>query len=328
MTLADLARATNLSISTVSRALSDPGKVNEQTRRRVVQAAAELGYVPSASGSSSRTGLLALLVPSLMNPFVLPLIEAVESRARAKGRFVVLAEVDDLPAEEMRVAKLIRERVDGLVVVSPAADEAELSALTDLGPVVVVSRPMTAVASVTLDEADAIEQSVEHLWALGHTKIAYLAGPRRSWTNTRRRDGVARACSARGLELIELGPFAPEVQAGVRAADLLAVSGVSAAIAHNEHIALGLVARLAERGLTLGEDISVVAFHDAGASGMAHPALTAIQLPNAEAGAAAVDLLLDIMASPREQRPAPHIQLEASLVLRSSTGVRRSPGDT
>lgn len=320
-TLADLARITNLSVSTVSRALSDPGKVNEQTRQRVVRAAMELGYTPAAAATGGRTGLIALVVPSLMNPFVLPFVRAVQERARAKGRFTVLVESEDSPAEELRLVKLIRGRVDGVILVAPAADEGELTDLTDLGPVVVFNRPMASISTVTLDESAAIDQAVEHLGALGHTRIAYLAGPRRSWTNAQRREGVERSCAARGLEMVELGPFAPEVQAGLRAADLLVVSGASAAIAHNEHVALGLIARLAERGIAVGDDVSVISFHDAQASGTAYPSLTAIQTPGAEAGTASVDLLLELITSPDLRRSMPGVELEARLVVRGSTGV-------
>lgn len=321
ITLADLARATNLSISTVSRALSDPGKVNEKTRRHVVEVAAEMGYVSNASSSySGRSGLIGLIVPDIANPFFPPIIKSVQVRARQKGKTVLIGDIDERPAEEIRVAREMRERVDGLIIVSPRTEENDLGLFKDLGPLVAINRAVPGIASVIIEDDGAIEQAVEHLAALGHGAICYLNGPKRSWSNGQRRDAVRRACASRGVDFTELGPFEPEIQAGVRAGDLVFALGATAVIAYDDLIALGLMARLGERGASIGQGISVIGIDDSPMSGMAYPSLTSIHVPGAEAGTTAVDLLLDLIAEPDRKVP-PSLQLEASLILRGSTGL-------
>ncbi len=98
VTLADLARATQLSVSTVSRAWSDPSKVNESTRRRVLESAAELGYSRDSSQKTGRAGpggSVGLIVPDIANPFFPPIIKAIQERARYRGKTVLLADTDE-----------------------------------------------------------------------------------------------------------------------------------------------------------------------------------------------------------------------------------------
>lgn len=323
VTLADLAKATSLSVSTVSRALSVPDMVNEKTRQRVRDAAAELGYVAhTVSGDLDRSGLIGLVVPDIANPFFPPIIKAVQVRARQKGLRVLIGDIDERPAEEVRLAREMQERVDGLIVVSPRTPQDEIGEFTQLGPLVVINRAVPGVTSVIIEDDNAIEQAVEHLVALGHNTICYLNGPKRSWSNGRRRDAVEAACRTCGVELREFGAFEPQIQAGVRAADLVFASEATAVIAYDDLIALGVMARLAERGVTVGKQISVIGIDDSPMSGMAYPSLTSIHVPGADAGTAAVDLLLDLIAEPSQEEPK-SLQLEASLILRGSTGLRQ-----
>lgn len=321
VTLADIARATGLSPSTVSRALSDPERVNEQTRDRVRKVAREMGYIPNLvarSLSSGQTDIIGLIVPDIANPFFPPIIKAVQARATARGKTVLIADVDEHPADEIHRAQVMRKRVDGLIVVSPRTPEDRLAELTALEPVVFVNRQVPNAPSVVIDNADGMREAVEHLAALGHSKICYLNGPRRSWSNTQRQRAVQEACAEHGVELVEFGPFEPQIQAGVRAADLVSVSKVTAVIAYDDMIALGLMARLNERGIRIGPDISVIGIDDSPMSGMAYPTLTSIHVPGSEAGAAAVDMVLDLAAG-TEHTTAPHLQLETRLIIRGST---------
>ncbi len=102
--------------------------------------------------------------------------------------------------------------------------------------------------------------------------------------------------------------------------NLVLASPVTAVIAYDDLIALGLIARLTERGVVVGQGISVIGIDDSPMSGMAYPSLTSIHVPGAEAGTAAVDLLLSLLETPEQASPAP-LQLESSLVLRGSTGL-------
>lgn len=324
-TLADIAEATQLSVSTVSRVWSDPTKVNDRTRRRVLDAAESLGYSRSAHSSaadSSRFNCIGLIVPDIANPFFPPIIKAVQVRARFRGMSVLLADSDEQPTDEIRLVQDLSRRVDGLVVVSSRVSDAAIGELVGLSPIVLVNREVNGAHSVIIDDSNAIEQAVDHLISLAHRTICYLNGPKRSWSNARRRQAVLDACAKHGVELIEFGPFEPEMQAGVRAADLVLASGITAVIAYDDLIALGLMSRLTERGVLVGRGVSVIGIDDSPMSGMAYPSLTSIHVPGAEAGLAAVDVLVDLIESPATQEPHQVRRLEASLVLRGSTGLR------
>jgi DNA-binding LacI/PurR family transcriptional regulator len=169
-----------------------------------------------------------------------------------------------------------------------------------------------------------MQQAVEHLHALGHRHICYLNGPRRSWSNTERQRAIRSLCGQLEMELNEFGPFEAQVQSGVHAADLVIASGATGVIAYDDLVALGVMARLHERGVRVGEEVSVIGIDDSPMSAMAYPTLTSVHVPGAEAGVAAVDKLLALIDhGPSETRSAV-TRLEGRLIVRSSTGPVKS----
>ena len=328
--LADIARKVGMSESTVSRALSAPDRVNSATRERVLEAARQLGYVPlhpAAATESHASRTIGLIVPDIVNPFFPPIIKAVQSRATSRGFSVLIADINEHPPDELRIATHMSEQVDGLIIVSARTPESRFDALTALRPLVLVNRSHEDAPSVSIENDAGIIEAVEHLVALGHRGICYLNGPRRSWSNTRRQAAVRAACAAENVPLTEFGPFEPDMQSGVRAADLVSASGATAVIAFDDLIALGLIARLTERGVHVGQDISVIGVDDSPMSGMSYPTLTSIHVPGAEAGLTAADMLIDLIETPgaRPQHNPESIKLETRLVIRSSTAPAPAP---
>jgi LacI family transcriptional regulator len=322
VTLADIAKACDTSLSTVSRALSDPDRVNPQTRDRIQRVAREMGYMTNPIARAlalGRTGVIGLIVPDIANPFFPPIIKAVQARAGRKNTAVLLADTDEHASDELERAAVLSKQVDGLILVSPRTAEERLAEFIELSPVVFVNRRVEGAPSVIIDNSDGITQAVQHLTALGHRRISYLNGPRRSWSNERRRIALQEACAQYGVELVEFGPFEPQVQAGVRAADLVQTSGTTAVIAYDDLIALGLMARLAEHHLQVGRDVSVIGIDDSPMSDVAYPTLTSIHVPGAEAGTVAVDLLLEQLDDADRDQPT-LVQLETRLIIRGSTG--------
>ena len=327
VTLADVAQACGISPSTVSRALAGSHKVSPSTREHIRRVADQMGYAPNRiarSLSMGRTGAIGVIVPDIANPFFPPIIKAIQARAARKDTAVLLVDTDEHAGDELERARVLARQVDGLVLVSPRTPEDQLAEFVRLAPVVFVNRRVEGAACVLIENADGLQQAVQHLTALGHQRICYLAGPRRSWSNRQRRASLAAACAEFGVELSEFGPFEPQMQAGVRAADLVRANGYTAVIAYDDLIALGLMARLAEHRMRVGRDISVIGIDDSPMSGLAYPTLTSIHVPGAEAGSVAVDLLLRRLDQPGSE-PAV-IELETHLVIRGSTGsVRVDP---
>lgn len=325
VTLTDIAEACGVSASTVSRALSNPHEVRAATRERIQRIARELNYEPNhfaRSLSKGHTNALGLIVPDIANPFFPPIIKAVQNRAGQKHNAVLLADTDEHAADELVRARTMSNQVDGLILVSPRTPDERLADFRALGPLVFVNRDVPGAASVSIETSEGVNQAVEHLAALGHRRVAYLNGPRQSWSNTQRRQSITAACATYDVELIQFGPFEPQFHAGVRAADLVQASGATAVIAYDDMIALGVMARLTERGVTVGRDISVVGIDDALIARVSSPALTSIHLPSEKAGAAAVDLLIDqINKAPRDgSELAEPVALESYLIVRDSTG--------
>lgn len=320
VSLADIAQVAGLSASTVSRALSDPEKVNAATRDRVLKIARELRYSPGQA-SRSRTGVLGLIVPDIANPFFPPIVKAIQARAGARGKVVLITDVDEHAADELMRAQTLQTRVDGVILVSPRSPAKRLQELAGSLPVVFVHRRIEGAPSIVMDDSTGLEEAVEHLAALGHRRMAYLNGPRRSWSNDRRQAAVRAACERHDVELVEFGPFEPQMQSGVRAADLVTAAELTAVIAYDDVIALGLIARLHERGMRPGEDISVVGIDDSPMAEVSFPPLTSIKAPGSAAGAMAVDLLLDLVEGMTPDVSSQVIELETGLVVRGSTGL-------
>lgn len=319
--LADVALAAGLSSSTVSRALSDPEKVNAATRDKVRRIARDLGYVPNQS-NRSRTDLLGLIVPDISNPFFPPIVKAVQARAHARGKLVLLADVDEHAVDEIFRARMLQPRVDGLIIVSPRSSDEVLKEIAATMRTVFVHRLVEGAANVVIDDSTGIGEAVEHLAALGHRRLAYLNGPNRSWSNVRRRIAVREACAAHSVDLVEFGPFEPQMQAGARAADLVVATDITGVIAYDDLIAIGLMVRLNERGIRPGADLSILGIDNSPMAAISYPPLTSVDVPGSAAGAIAVDVLLDSVGEPDDQVATPPVvEVETNLVVRASTAI-------
>ncbi|BDZ41416.1 hypothetical protein GCM10025865_07150 [Paraoerskovia sediminicola] len=215
VTVHDVARASGVSISTVSRALAAPERVAASTRARVVAAAAELGYEPNRAASglrAGRTGALGLVVPDLENPFFASITKGVQARAREVGYAVFVVDTDEDPELERTLVGNVRRQTDGVILCSPRVPDDDVLAVASLAPTVLVNRLVDGVTSVASDHAGGTVRAIEHLRALGHRRVAVLGGPDASWSQRHRHLGVERARTAYPeVEVVELGPYVPHV---------------------------------------------------------------------------------------------------------------------
>ena len=326
-TIRDVASAAGVSQATVSRALSMPELVRPATRARVESAARRLGYRPNRAARgliTGRTGNLGLIVPDLSNPFFASVVKGVQAAARAADYSVFIADTDEVADAEVDLMRALAKQVDGLILCSPRAPDAELAAVGEDSTVVLMNRRVGERPSVIVDNADGMRQAVDHLAALGHRRVAYAAGPRTSWSNDQRERGLRQAAEAGGTELAHVGHFPPQFEGGVAAADLVLASGATAVIAYNDVVALGLLNRLGARGVTVPHGLSVVGCDDIDMSAMSQPALTTVSVPKRSAGRATVGLLLSMLGSDGEPGPV-HRELPTQLIVRGSTAVAPAP---
>ena len=200
-TIRDVASAAGVSQSTVSRALSMPELVNPATRARVLEAAGRLGYQPNRAARgliTGRTGNLGLIVPDLSNPFFSSVVKGVQAAARGADYSVFIADTDEEASAEVELLRALTKQVDGIVLCSPRSPDDELARVGVDSSVVLMNRRIEGRPSVTVDNADGMRQAVEHLSALGHERIAYVAGPRTSWSNGERERGLHQSAEATG----------------------------------------------------------------------------------------------------------------------------------
>jgi LacI family transcriptional regulator len=291
-TILDVAERAGVHAATVSRTINVPEKVAPATRRRVEAAVRDLGFVPNRAARgliTGRTGNVAVIVPDITNPHFASLVRSVERSARGADQQVLLVDTGEHPDEEVRAVRTLAQDVDGFIVVSPRRLHRQLDALGS-SPAVFVNRPVPEHASILLRTAPAVADALRHLAALGHRRLAYLGGPSASWAAGERRSAVRRSGLTAGVEVVELTVAEPTFEAAAAVERVLA-SGASATLAFNDQMALGVIAGLTDRGLSVPGDVSVVGFDDVPMAAMVAPPLTTISLPTSQVGAVAVVML-------------------------------------
>jgi LacI family transcriptional regulator len=320
-TIVDVAEQAGVAASTVSRAFTNPRRVNVETREHVLQVAERLGYTPNPAAralESGRTDTVALVLPDITNPFFFGLIKGAERAAAAAGYTLVIGDSEENPAAEERMLRRLEPAVDGFVVCSSRLPDAVLAQVAEAGPLTLVNRQLAGVDSVASDYQSGTRQIVDHLASLGHRGFVFLGGPPESWSGARRWRGLQAAAKARALTAVRHGPYAPTLAGGAAAADAAVASGASALVAHNDLLAIGVLGRLRERGLTVPADVSVVGFDDIFGSEFCAPPLTTLAEHVREAGRRAVESLL--MQMQRRDRQPARVLLPTQLLVRASTG--------
>ncbi|MFV9426565.1 LacI family DNA-binding transcriptional regulator [Microbacterium sp. S1037] len=328
--LSDVAARAGVSVSAVSRVLSDAPntRVSESTRRRIQEAAAELGYRPNFAAralKSARTHVVGLVVPDVTNAVFTELLHGVEDEAYRLGYVVLLARADGLPEGVDIIGRLIGEgRVDGLIVqTGDAMPDSDINRLiAGRMPVVFVNsiHPEGA-GSVVLDDERGAAVAVDHLVGLGHRRIALISGLASSDTARRREGGFRAAMERAGLEVGErdvtrLGYepargaealtllWAGEERAGEERAgeerageERAREERPTAVVVANVNAAYGALAAARRLGLSVPEDLSVVAIHDAWTAEHTWPPLTTVRMPLREVGATALRAVVENLAS-------------------------------
>jgi DNA-binding LacI/PurR family transcriptional regulator len=329
----DVARAAGVSTATVSRALRGLPNVSPATRARVCAVAAELGYVatPSAASlASGRTRTIGLISPMIRRWFFANVIEGAERTLRSRGFDVLLYTFDaPTPGDRPHVdPEVLRRRVDGILVVGLPLAREEVAALEALGqPIVCIGWGAYGQVTVRLDDRGTAMAATRHLLALGHTRIAHITGAPDDVAPlsppVERAAGWRAAMAEAGLDPSpELEAHGNFDVAGGRAATrelLERVPDVTAVFAASDEMAMGAYLALRDLGLRVPEDVSLIGIdgHDLGEL----VGLTTMAQPADEQGAAAAQLVLDMIAG---AEPPPELRYATVLVDRGSTAPARA----
>jgi LacI family transcriptional regulator len=319
-TISQVASAAGVARSSVSRAFTRPEMLSPETVERIKAAAQALGYVPNHTAralSTGRHGNVALIVPDVANPFFPPLIRAAQIEADKSDFCVFLGNSDEDPKQEDKLLGRFAGQVEGLILASPRLPDERIRAHAALRPLVVINRDVAGIPRVLIDSGTGIGEAVAHLAELGHRKIAYVSGPATSWSNKQRRAAVRKATERLGLTVDVVAAAVPSYEAGRNAVPAIIAGDASAAVAFDDLTAQGILAGLAERGISVPRDFGVVGCDDVlGAA--TYPPLTTVSNRSIEAGKAALLLLMEILSSRGAIHDVRYV-LETHLVIRGTT---------
>ncbi|GGF41558.1 LacI family transcriptional regulator [Microbacterium sorbitolivorans] len=241
-TIADVARLAGVSKSTVSRALSRPEMLLPETVATVQDAAEKLGYVANSAArflAGGRTGVIALVVPTLDNSFFAPIIGGAQARADAEGRQVTVAVHSFAAGESLTTFGRLARQVDGFIIVAPGgSDDIVRAAATK--PAVLVDREIEGMSSAVADTASAFTLVVEHFARTGRRRLVYVGGPGNSWQDAQRTAAVRAAAERVGVSLEVVGPFPPTFAAGAEAARQVRELRPDAVIPYATALGLGI----------------------------------------------------------------------------------------
>jgi LacI family transcriptional regulator len=327
-TIKDVAALAGVSYTTVSHVINNTRPVSKAARDGVEAAIRRLNYVPSAIARSLRhrsTATIGLLISNNSNPFFSELADGIEDSCFQNGYSVILCNSDDDPArEQTHLQVLLQRRIDGLIVGSVGGQQALARNLRrSLVPLVIVDRPVPGLRAdlVQVDHELGGYLATRHLIELGHRAIGCIAGPATAISSADRLQGYQRALEESAIPVsvsrIVESDFTSE--GGYKAGGLLLQnSELSAVMACNDLMGIGLLRCAAEKGIRVPEELSVIGFDGIELGRYVHPALTTIGQAIRHLGRIAAITLIGRIAR-GGRGPFRRFVLPPEVVLREST---------
>jgi LacI family transcriptional regulator len=335
VTLKDIARRVGVSVTTVSRALGGYDDVAEETKRRILQAAREMGYRPHIIAQSlqrRRTNTVGLIIPTagprFSDPYFTKILIGIGNEA-AEHKFDLLVSTRAPGAQEKEAYEQMvgSRRVDGLLVVRTRCQDERITYLMESGfPFVAFGRSDLDLdfPYVDVDGTKGLDEATQYLVDLGHRRIAYVSAPLNLMFAYYRLAGYKRALERNGLpmqeEWIAIGRLTQEdgYREGSKLLDL--EPAPTAIITANDLMALGVISAAQERGMTVGRDLAVIGFDNISLAEHSHPPLTTVHQPIYDIGRMICLMLIQLI---RNENPVQRqVMLEPTLVIRESSGGR------
>jgi LacI family transcriptional regulator len=330
MDIREIAKRARVSTATVSRAINRIPTVNPQLAKRVWSVVEELGYYPNTQARalvSGRSRIFGLVISEITNPFFPEIVQVFERIAVQNHYEIMLTSTGNDPEHmETAVRRMIERRVEGVAIMTFGMEEILLEDLklrkvplvfVDVGP----ARPR--VSNIRIDYLHGIRQAVQHLAALRHQKIAFVSGPRNLKSAEARKQAFLSSMTEIGLEvdntLIVEGTHT--IEGGIAAFGKLLAGATrpTAVLCSNDMTAMGVMRKAYEEGIEIPTDLSVIGFDDIRFAQFVLPALTTVQMSQAELARLAFNALL---AELQRETPSPtgtDYVLKTQLVLREST---------
>ena len=330
-TQTDVAKLAGVSRATVSYILTDRLNnripITTETRRKVLQAAKQLGYQPNAMARSLRSGqsqIIGLLTPDVHNPHYLDVLDGVEQEAAEHNYHLILVSANlDLENERRCMHSLFERRLDGLILMSTFSDllTTEIEVLSEHTSPAVFMIPTECADWVYPDVRSGAEQMMDHLLSLGHQRIGFIDGVARSNLSQPRQKVYEEKLTSVGLPIDEqlIRHCGHTMQDGYLAARaLLDLTPRPTAIwTINDLLAVGALRAIYERCLHIPQDVALAGFDDIALASQLYPPLTTVHMPAKEMGCRAVQILFHRIENPQLEPMQEMLSLD--LIIRQST---------
>lgn len=329
-TIKDIAKALNISKSTVSRALRDRFDINPETRKAVLEMAGKMDYRPNKIAQSlkkKRTYTIGVIIPSFTIPFYSYAISGIQGKADSEKYNVLTCQSNELYANELNCLEtLLDSQVDGIIM-SLSRDTGDFSHLERLIdrkiPIVLFNRVAYSlnVSKVTVDDYYGSKNIVEHLISTGRKRIAHMTGPLNLQMARNRRKGYIDALAKAGMEIDESliieGDFSMENGKECCNTLLNQPNPPDAIYCVCDNMAFGAMMEIKNRGLSIPDDVALAGFTNENVASLVDPPLTTIDQPAYDIGANAADLLIKQIENPAFLPE--HRELKTNLIVRGST---------
>jgi LacI family transcriptional regulator len=330
MDIREIARRAKVSTATVSRAINRVPTVDPQLAKRVWKVVDELGYYPNTQARAlvlGRTRIFGLIVSEITNPFFPEIVQTFEDLA-VKNNYEILltSTVHDPKRMESSVRRMIERRVDGVAILTFGMEESLIEHLRDRKVPLVfvdVGPDVPGIANIRINYLNGIRQAVQHLAAMRHTRIAFIAGPQRLKSAAARREAFETSMKEIGLspDLVVVGDH--KMEGGMNA--LLELNKLSdrptAVLCSNDMTAIGVLREAYEQDIKIPEDLSVVGFDNIHLAEFTIPPLTTVQMSQHDLAKIAFNALLHEVEYGSSSPERHNYELVTSLVLRRSTAL-------
>jgi LacI family transcriptional regulator len=332
-TIKDIAKALDLSPSTVSRALRNHPKINEETKQKVRKLAEEWDYRPNEialSLKNQRTRTIGVIIPEIVHFFFSTVISGIEEVAYAKGYTVMFCQSNESNKKErLDIKALIAHRVDGLLV-SHSRETVDFQHFKDIIksdlPIVFFDRvpDVEQTSKVVIDDFEAAKKGVVHLIEQGCRRIAHLAGPKHLNIAKQRKAGYLDALRIHEIPVDQksvIECFDASIETGYQGMKKLLNLPIrpDGLFANNDILAVGAMKAIKEAGLRIPADVAVVGFSNWQFSELVDPPLTTLSQPGISMGREAVSLLIDQIEKPISERTFTNKILDIDLIVRKSS---------
>ena len=328
VTIKDVARAANVSVASVSRALNGSPTVTEATRKHIFNIVERMRYIPNVGArnlSTKQTNTIGVVLPDLYGEFFSELIRGIDAAARERNLHLLVSSAHGNAEEAASVVRAMSGRVDGLIVMSPHVGASFLASnLPQSLPTVLLNTKINSAtySSINVDNYNGAFAMVRHLVENGYKRIAMISGPENNFEAQERlrgcQDAMAQYLPTHTAQILK-GDFSEE--SGYRAGRQLQSLAIrpEAIFAANDMMAIGCLFALTEAGISVPNQVALVGFDDIPIARFVSPPLTTVRVRMAEMGGRALEQLAFVIENPKMTKQI-DLVVKTELIIRNSCG--------